>query len=188
MLLGESILFIGDGSPWSHRAAGHLNGLCGDLHTLFWDHGAAMPTKHLDWTGDRIFTFKADLVLPQSVIDSARRSAINFHPGPPHYRGIGGYHYALANGASEFGATCHHIVEKIDYGDIIRVDRFAIAPDDSVDSLTQRTAETCLKMFHDIIDTLRSGEDLPAEKGEVWGEHLHTRKELEGWLRAARGA
>lgn len=184
VLLDERVLFIGDGSRWSRLAAAHLEGRCGNLRTLFWDHGTTRPKDHLNWTGDRIFTFKADLVLPQSVIDAARLSAINFHPGPPHYRGVGGYHYALANEAKEFGATCHHIVEEIDYGTIIRVDRFPIHQGEDAESLSQRTADICLKMFQQVVDTIDSGESLPTANAETWGAHLHTRKELESWLRS----
>jgi len=179
VLSNDRVLFIGDDSQWSAMAAAQLKRCYKNIETIFWDFNNTPPTKHLTWQGDRIFTFKADLILPSQTIKSARKSAINFHPSIPRYRGVGGYYYALADKRNEFGVTCHHLDEKIDHGDIIAVDRFPIYYNESVDSLFDRTAHVCLGMFYRILEQLITEQaELGLAENEQWGSKLYTREEL----------
>lgn len=178
MLSKERVLFIGDSSGWSFLAATQLRRVYGDVQTIFWDFGTPEPSRHLTWKGDRIFTFKADLILPPEVIGRATKSAINFHPSVPQFRGVGGYYYALADKCEDFGATCHHIDNEIDHGEIIAVDRFPIFDGEDVESLIDRTAHVCLGLFYRIIQQLSDLSDLPTAENERWGNKLYTRKAL----------
>ncbi|GFE51851.1 hypothetical protein So717_36040 [Roseobacter cerasinus] len=188
MFHDERVLFIGDGSGWSFLAATQLRRLCGQVDAIFWDHGTPRPKDHLNWKGDWIFTFKADLVLPETVLSKARKGAINFHPAPPSYRGIGGYYFALADGCKTFGATCHHMDDKIDHGDIIAVDHFAVFEDETPASLTDRTAHVCLGLFYRMINQIdRTGQIVPEDR-ETWGDHLYTRKQLSKLHKEQRAA
>ena len=47
--------------------------------------------------------------------------AINFHPGPPEYRGVGCVNYAFFDNVKSYGCTAHRINQKIDNGPIIDV-------------------------------------------------------------------
>ena len=179
MRLKEKVLFIGDGSEWSVLAAGYLKKYYVSLQAIFWDYGSKSPTSHLDWKGDRIFTFKADLILTPSIIGSAAKSAINFHPSTPDYRGVGGYYYALADNRNNFGATCHHIDDQIDHGKIIAVDRFLIYRNEDVESLKERTALACLGLFHRIVHQIYTAKTITYADHEIWGRKLYTRKGLE---------
>jgi len=126
--------------------------------------------------------FKSDLVLPKLVLDRASEGAINIHPAPPRYRGIGGYTYALFHGDREYGVTAHHMIEKLDYGRIIRTISFPIYAVDTPSSLRTRAAVYCLALFHEIVDLVIGGLPLP-ESGEQWTSRLHTRSELESFMR-----
>lgn len=188
MLHDERVLFIGDRSGWSFLAATQLRRFCGQVEAIFWDYGTPCPESHLKWKGDWIFTFKADLVLPELVLSKARRGAINFHPAPPSYRGVGGYYFALADGRKIFGATCHHMDNEIDHGDIIAVDYFAVFEDETPESLTDRTAHICLGLFYRMINQIdRTGRVVPEGK-ETWGDHLYTRKQLLKFHKEQRAA
>lgn len=184
MLSNEKVLFIGDGSGWSFLAATQLRRVYKNVQTIFWDHSKTPPSKHLSWKGDRVFTFKADLVLPPGTIENAAKSAINFHPSTPDYRGVGGYHFALADQRPEFGATCHYIDEKIDHGGIIAVDRFPIFSGEDADSLTDRTAHACLGLFYRVVQSLGDGSPLPVTS-ERWGTKLYTRQKLSKFLKGS---
>ncbi|WP_024516193.1 formyltransferase family protein [Bradyrhizobium sp. Tv2a-2] len=74
----------------------------------------------------RLIAFATPLIVPAQVIDGLGFGAYNFHPGPPRYPGWAPAHFALYEQASEFGATAHVMVDKVDAGPIVSVVRFAI--------------------------------------------------------------
>ena len=111
------------------------------------------------------------------MLERASVAAINFHPGPPEYPGIGCTNFAIYNQVSVFGITCHHMNAKVDTGDIIAVKRFPIFKTDSVYSLSQRCYSHILTLFYDIISGIL--EDKPLSKAEeTWQRKPYKRKEL----------
>lgn len=124
----NSILFIGERSVWSEMANAFIEEHFRYTETIFWNTGDKKIDQLDQWRGDWIISFKADLILKPKHLSNASKGAINFHPAPPHYRGIGGYTYALYNEERNFGVTCHHMIEEIDAGKIIYVKRFPILP------------------------------------------------------------
>jgi methionyl-tRNA formyltransferase len=183
MIIPDSVLFVGDGSRWSVLASDYLRSIFRQVDSVFWDHGGPKPDIVSTWSGDYIFCFKADLVLSPELLSRVRKAAINFHPCPPCYRGVGGYYYAIADRMSEFGVTCHHIVQKIDSGPIIKVQRFPIAPRETASGLIDRAAAYLLLLFYEIIHLIRSESKLPVAN-ESWGTKLFTRKMLQEFLQA----
>ncbi|MFC0268028.1 formyltransferase family protein [Kushneria aurantia] len=177
-MIDEKILFIGDSSRWSYSAADCLAIVFRHVDRIFWDHGNEPPSAVENWEGDRLFTFKADLILTPAVLAQVKKTAINFHPSIPDYRGIGGYNYAITEHRPVFGATCHHIVKEIDFGPIIKVLRFPILPSETVDSLRDRTASYCLILFYEIVQRIACGQKLPSDCDEKWSPTLHTRAML----------
>ena len=188
MLRDERVLFIGDGSGWSFLAATQLRRICRQVDAIFWDYGTPCPQEHLSWKGDWIFTFKADLVLPEKVLSKASKGALNFHPAPPSYRGVGGYYFALEDGCDQFGATCHHMDDKIDHGQIIEVDRFSVFPDETPESLMDRTAHVCLGLFYRTINQIDRLGQIVGKDAEIWGTRLYTRAQLSKFIKEQRAA
>lgn len=170
-------LYLGGRSPWCARALEALLATGQDVTSVFWGYGDPKPQKIEDWEGDYILSFKSPLILSQNLLSNVRRHAINFHPSLPCYRGIGGYNYALAEGKAEYGATCHHMSPTIDAGRIIFVDTFAISADETIESLTDKTAEYCLHQFHQVLAHLIAGKKLPLADAE-WTGPLFTRQGL----------
>jgi methionyl-tRNA formyltransferase len=74
----------------------------------------------------RLIAFATAEIVPVSVLSQLGFGAINFHPGPPSYPGWAPAHFALHNRATEFGATVHVMVEKVDAGPIIDVALFPV--------------------------------------------------------------
>ena len=72
--------------------------------------------KILKWKGDIIISFKNHYILNSKMIRNAKICAINFHPGPPEYRGIGCINFALLKKEKKYGATVHLIKRRIDNG------------------------------------------------------------------------
>lgn len=109
--------------------------------------GDPLPTSALMWKGDLIISYLCRWVIPAELLERARIAAINFHPGTPEYPGIGCNNFALYEGASTYGATCHHMAARVDAGQVIAVERFSITETETVASLLHRTYHAMLNLF-----------------------------------------
>lgn len=126
---------------------------------------------------DIVLSYLSPWIVPQTVLAQARRSAINFHPGPPEYPGIGCTNFAIYHDAKEYGVTCHHMAASVDSGKIIMVKRFPLYPDDSVYSLTERCYDHIYLVFEEIWAGLVQDRPLPQSK-ESWKRKPYRRSEL----------
>lgn len=108
-----------------------------------------------DWLGDYILCFRSLYILPQHVIARARVAAINFHPGPPERRGTGCLNFALYHDDGEYGVTAHLVDSQIDNGEILCCERFPILPEDTVNSLLQRSHVALLDCFLNLMTNIK---------------------------------
>lgn len=115
-----------------------------------------LPDRALKWNGDYIFSFRNLFFLPISLIKSASKAAINFHPGPPEYPGSGSVNFALFNEDKKFGITAHLMNELIDQGKIIKIKRFAITKNETLQSLTRKTHLHLFEMALELITKLHN--------------------------------
>ena len=139
--------------------------------------GDPFPEAAAHWSGDLIISYLSPWIVPASILARAGRAAINFHPAPPEYPGIGCVNFALYEEAAVYGVTCHHMAPAVDSGEIIAVRRFPIRRGDDVASLLERTYQCQLALFYEVMAGLRAGRPLPRST-EQWGAHLYTRREL----------
>ena len=86
--------------------------------------GEPFPKEYLSWQGDYIISYLCPWVLPDALLQNAKKAAINFHPGPPQYPGTGCTNFAIYHEVDEYGVTCHHMAPHVDSGNIIAVSRF----------------------------------------------------------------
>ena len=132
---------------------------------------------------DYIFCFRSHFILNKTTIAKAKIHAINFHPGPPKYRGIGCVNFALFNNEKKYGATVHLINEKIDNGKIIKVDEFKILDNYNVSSLLKRTYITQLNQLNFIIRFMKLNNGnldyLIDNNRFLWSKKLYNRKQLD---------
>lgn len=135
-----------------------------------------------DFRCDWLISYVCPWVLPAAVLEQAERS-VNFHPAPPEYPGTGCYNFALYDGATEYGVTCHRMVPTVDAGVIYAVRRFPILPGDSVDSLQDRTDSEMFALFQQVLRQLASsGPSAGLDPcGEQWapGKRATTSKDLD---------
>lgn len=173
------VLFIADKSDVSYAAADVVTLKASDVTTLHWDYGdppsdtISGATVDIDW----ILSFKSDVLLTADELKKARLGAINFHPAPPWYRGIGGYDYAIQRKDLRFGATCHYMNDRIDAGAIIATTDFAISPDETADSLKLTCGSSCLRLLLEVLTSMASGVR-PNVSLTQWSGPLHTRAQL----------
>ena len=147
------------------------------LSSFIASRGTQIPPWLDDWSGDYIISYLFPHVVKRELLKRARVAAINLHPGPPEYPGIGCTNFALYHGVTQYGVTCHHMLERVDTGPIIAVRRFDVHPNDTVMTLTQRCYDALWQLFRDIADILTAECPLPVS-AETWTRPPFTRREL----------
>lgn len=174
-----SILFIGKaGDFFSRQAADFILVHYPSAKIIYSARQQAFPQELLNWNGDLIVSYLSQWIIPKTLLQKATIAAINFHPGPPEYPGIGCTNFAIYHQADEFGVTCHHMNAKVDTGKIIAVNRFPVYETDTVFSITQRCYSQILNMFYTIFSLLMNDKDLPAAE-EEWKRKPYLRKDLD---------
>ena len=126
---------------------------------------------------DYVFSYIGPWIIPKKMLENTKYAAINFHPGPPEYPGIGCTNFALYDGAREFGITVHHMEPKVDSGKIIMTKRFPIAKSDTVWTLSQKCYAYIFAAFCELLPLLRDG--IITESQETWQREPYTRKQLD---------
>jgi methionyl-tRNA formyltransferase len=142
------------------------------------DRKEPLPAEVTGWKGDLIISFISSWIFPQQLLNNASMAAINFHPGSPEYPGIGCTNFAIYNGETEYGVTCHHMKASVDSGTIIMVKRFPISADGSVYEVTQHCYRLIEEMFYNIMEDILAGKELPTS-AERWKRKPYTRKQLD---------
>jgi methionyl-tRNA formyltransferase len=177
------ILMIGKrGESTAEAAAEKLCAMIPGTTVLMARRGDPWPQEIDSWEGDYLLSYLAPFVFPARVLEKARKAAINFHPGPPEYPGIGCTNFALYNEEPIFGVTCHHMTAAVDSGSVIEVRRFPVMEEDTVLSITRRCYEEIATLFDKILKHIRDGAPLPAAE-EHWTRAPYLRRELDALCR-----
>lgn len=173
------ILFIGKGNDAHTRIASeYILQLFPATRVVFGNRGEKIPEDLYQWKGDYVFSYLSPWIIPASILESASRGAINWHPGPPEYPGIGCTNFAMYNNEKVFGITCHYMLSKVDTGKVIETARFAVLENDTVYSITRKCYALILNSFYRIVEMISKGETLPVSE-ETWTRKPYTRKELD---------
>ena len=177
-----SILLLSKTSDWCKAAQRFLAAHANEVTIVDGEFGDPIPSEFDTWRGDYIVSFLSPWIVPEAVLHRTAKAAINFHPAPPEYPGIGCYNFAIYDGAQVYGVTCHHMAVRVDTGAIVRVVRFPILRDDTVALLKERSMSYLLTLFYDIASLIVRGAELPA-CGEAWTRQPYTRRELDDLCR-----
>jgi methionyl-tRNA formyltransferase len=124
----------------------------------------------------RLIAYVTPEIVSTETLAALGYGAINFHPGPPDYPGWAPSHFALYERATEFGATVHVMVERVDAGPIIDIARFPIPPGISVLGLEGLTYGHLARMFWQTAKSLAAEENAPATLGIEWGRKKYSRR------------
>ena len=124
------------------------------IKKFYCENSSDIPnTQILKWKGDLIVCFRSFYILKNNILKKASKAAINFHPGPPEYRGTGCVNYALYENSKFYGCTAHLINLKVDSGKIIDVKKFNINKKNSISEVLTKTYE---KMSSLAISTIKN--------------------------------
>jgi methionyl-tRNA formyltransferase len=167
---------------WCNLGAEYVKKMYPNLEILCWETGDAYPEHVSNWDGDWIISYRGDFIFPESIYSRAKKGAINFHPAPPKYRGLGSQHYAIYSGDKSYGSTCHHLANSVDTGSIIDVEHFTISPTETASSLRYQVGVHCLSQFLRLLSNyILPGVPLPVAN-EQWGDRLYRQSEIDVWL------
>jgi methionyl-tRNA formyltransferase len=124
-----------------------------------------------EWAPEVIVVMAYGQILPQSLIDIPSRAIINLHASLlPKYRGASCIQAALKNGDRETGWSVIHVVKKLDAGNVIVRQPFAILKGETGGGLHDRLAAVGPVACRAALELLEKG-DLP---GEVQDEALQS--------------
>ena len=134
------------------------------------------------WEGDYIFCFRSNYLLKKNEIKKASKNVINFHPGPPEYRGIGCVNFAIVNNEKRYGSTVHLIdSDKIDCGKIIDVVLWKTKNNSSIDEILLKTYEKQFYQFKKVIRYIKKDNLeflIKKNKKYEWSKKLYTKNDL----------
>jgi methionyl-tRNA formyltransferase len=139
--------------------------------------------KYLKLNYDYVFCFRSFYILKNNILKKVNKAAINFHPGPPEYRGIGCVNYALYENSKFYGCTAHLINEKVDNGKIIDVKKFNINKKDNISEVLTKTYKTMYGLAISTIKNIIKNADfienqILKNKGIKWSNKIKKYKDL----------
>jgi methionyl-tRNA formyltransferase len=108
----------------------------------------------------RLIAFVTPVIVPTRILDALGYGAYNFHPGPPHYPGWVPSHFAVYDGATDFGVTAHVMHERVDSGPIVGVARFDVPPKATVEGLERMALVALARLFWNFAHLLAQPEPL----------------------------
>ena len=166
-VIGETTLLVQCGEQLLRR--GHtIHGVISpnpDLIHWASDRGILHATPDNDLAGflrqrpfDYLFSIVNNAVLPENILNIARKKSINFHDAPlPRYGGLHATSWALLNRERTHGITWHVMAPKIDAGGILKQKLIPVTDTDTALSLNIKCYQAAADAFAELIEELASG-------------------------------
>jgi len=105
------------------------------------------------------------LIIPQTVLDSAKHGSINIHTSLlPRYRGASPIQSAILNGEKETGTTIMLMDSKMDHGPILAQEKITINQDDNYLTLSEKMLPPACTLLNRTIKEYLSGKIKPQEQ------------------------
>lgn len=124
----------------------------------------------------RLVAFATPVIVPSDVLDALGHGAYNFHPGSPAYPGWAPAHFALYEGATEFGATVHAMAARVDSGPIVEAVRFPIPAGIGVQGLEGLAYAHLAQLFWRLAKYLATESDPLPLCALQWGNRTYSRR------------
>ncbi len=113
-------------------------------------------------------------ILPKDILEFPRFGCVNVHASLlPKYRGAAPIQWAVINGDRESGVTIMRMDEGIDTGDMLMVEKYELAADETGGSLFDRLSDIGARLLVDTLDGLEKGTITPVSQS---GEATHAGK------------
>ena len=112
---------------------------------------------------DYVISYMYRNLVKSELIQRASLAALNFHPAPlPEFGGFAFYNVAIIEGSAKYGATCHHLDNGFDTGDLVKVRYFPInAEMETALTLERQTQLEMLLLFDEFMELAENDKPLP---------------------------
>lgn len=130
---------------------------------------AALAGLSVDW----LLSVANLTVIPQDILNLARKGAVNFHDGPlPRHAGLNAPVWAILGAEAQHGITWHLMAGGVDEGDILEQRLFDIAPNDTALTLNTRCFEAGMESFPALVTQLETGLRRAAQDFSLRSIHM----------------
>ncbi len=118
-------------------------------------------TQTLDWIRelqpDLIISVYLNQWIGLELLELAPKGCINIHPALlPRNRGLFPYFWVLSNGETETGVSVHVVEQQFDTGDVIAQERIEVMPEDTIQSLSYKSAKVGGDLLVQAIDDIEA--------------------------------
>lgn len=111
------------------------------------------------WQPDVIISIYLNQLIKSDLISQSSSGFLNIHPSLlPRNQGLIPYFWAMTNGDKETGVTLHWLDEKFDTGDILVQELVTIESDDTVASLSFKSAQVGLRLIIRGLNAIEEGD------------------------------
>jgi methionyl-tRNA formyltransferase len=124
----------------------------------------------------RLVGFATPVIVPPHVLDALGFGAYNFHPGPPAYPGWAPAHFALYEGAAEFGVTVHAMAARVDSGPIVEAVHFPVPAGIGVQGLEGLAYGHLARLFWQLAKYLATRTEPLPHAALQWGRRMYSRR------------
>lgn len=106
-------------------------------------------------------------ILPKSILELPKYGCVNVHASLlPKYRGAAPIQWAVIDGEEYSGVTTMQMDVGVDTGDMLMVEKYKLAEDETGGSLFERLAVLGAKLLVKTLDGLENGTIIPVKQGE----------------------
>lgn len=106
-------------------------------------------------------------ILPKSILELPKYGCVNVHASLlPKYRGAAPIQWAVIDGEEYSGVTTMQMDVGVDTGDMLMVEKYKLAEDETGGSLFERLAVLGAKLLVKTLDGLEKGTIIPVKQGE----------------------
>ncbi len=110
------------------------------------------------WQPDLILSIYLNQLIKPVLINLPSQGVLNIHPALlPRHRGLFPYFWVIVEGDTETGVTVHWVDEKFDTGHLLLQKRLTVKADDTIQSLSYRSALLGAGMLVDAVKMVASG-------------------------------
>lgn len=127
--------------------------------------------------GDILVAIGTGVIVPAEVLERYAR-AYNFHAASPAFPGRDPHHFAIYSGASEYGATAHEMLARVDEGPIVGVESFPVPDGCTPLKLLSLANEAMHRLFQRLAPALVSQSPPKALADINWGKTKSTRRDF----------
>lgn len=125
-----------------------------------------------------LLSFSTSVIVPQDIFERFPGGAYNLHAASPSYPGRDPHHWAIYDGATEYGATLHVMSKRVDDGPIIDAELFSVTPDEKPMALLERANAAAFQILARNAARLMGGKPIAPDSKFVWSGKKHSRKDF----------